>query len=138
MKKLTVAVVLDDNEGMLLFGKRQSKDRVLISDFVAGAGESPIYAAAFSKVLFDKYGEVTLCENPFESAPDGAFCFIENYPLMPYLDMIDTLIIYRWNRLYHSDVKFDLDVKGCGYKKISTAEFAGSSHDKITKEVYKK
>ena len=50
--------------------------------------------------------------------------------------MIDTLIIYRWNRLYHSDVKFDVDVKKSGYKLKSSTEFAGSSHDKITKEIY--
>lgn len=138
MKKLTVAVVLDDNEGMLLFGKRQSKDRVLISEFVESAGSSPIYASVFSKVLFDKYENVTLCENPFTEAPSGAWCFIENYPLSSYLDMIDTIIIYRWNRLYHSDVKLDVDVKKCGYKLKSVTEFAGSSHEKITKEIYQK
>lgn len=136
MKKLTVAVVLDDNEGMLLFGKRQSRDRVLVADFVESAGAAPVYAASFSKVIFENHAEVTLCENPLVEAPDGAWCFIENYLLTPYLDMIDTLIIYRWNRLYHSDVKFDVDVKKSGYKLKSSTEFAGSSHDKITKEIY--
>lgn len=138
MKKITVAVVLDDNEGMLLFGKRQSRDRVMIAEFVESAGSSPIYVSDFSKILFESYDSVTMCKNPLEEAPDGAVCFIENYSLSPYLDIIDTLIIYRWNRLYHSDVKFDVNVKNAGYKLVSTAEYVGSSHDKITKEIYKK
>ncbi len=136
MKKITVAVVLDDNEGMLLFGKRQSRDRVLVADFVDSAGNAPIYASEFSKVLFESYDNVKLCKNPFEEAPDGAVCFIENFLLTPYLDMIDTLVIYRWNRPYHSDVKFDVDVRKTGYKLKSVSEFQGSSHDKITKEIY--
>lgn len=136
MKKITVAVVLDDNCGMLLFGKRQSRDRVLIADFIQSAGDAPIYVSEFSKVLFESYDNVNLCKNPLEEAPDGAVCFVENFLLTPYLNIIDTLVIYRWNRLYHSDMKFDVDVKKSGYNLVSVSEFQGSSHDKITKEIY--
>ena len=138
MRKITVAVVLDDEEGMLFYGKRLSKDRVLTEDFVRSAGNLPVCAATFSKILFASYPEVQLCDDPFEQAPDGAYCFIENYHLAPHLDMIDTLIIYRWNRFYNSDFKLDIDVKKCGYKLVSATDFAGSSHDKITKEIYVK
>ena len=138
MKKITVAVVLDENEGMLLFGKRQSRDRVLIGEFVDFAKDAPIYVSEFSKKLFESYENVTFCHNPLIEAPDGAFCFIENFLLSNYLDIIDTLIIYRWNRLYHSDVTFDVDVTKAGYKLESVIEYQGSSHDRITKEIYRK
>lgn len=136
MKKITVAVVVDDLCGMLLFGKRQSKDRVLIAEFMEYAADRPVFVGNFSKKLFESYEGVTMCENPLEDAPDGAICFIENFPLTPYLSLVNELIIYRWNRLYHSDVKLDVDPKAAGYKLSSVSEFAGSSHDRITKEIY--
>ena len=49
MKNLTVALVLDEREGMMIFGKRQSRDRVLIADFVSSMGDTPIYISPFSK-----------------------------------------------------------------------------------------
>ncbi|MBQ9069966.1 MAG: ribonuclease Z [Clostridia bacterium] len=138
MKKITVAVVLDDNEGMLLFGKRQSKDRVMIAEFVSSVGEENIYVSPFSKRIFENYVSVTYADNPIEACVDGGACFIENMPLSPYVDSIETLIIYRWNRLYHSDVKFDLNPEKSGFKLESVSEFQGSSHDRITKEIYRK
>lgn len=136
MKKLTVAVAVDDEGGMLFYGKRLSKDSVLTAEFIESAAEAPVYASDFSRILFAKYPKVKLCENPFEDAEDRAYCFIENYHLAPYLDMIDTIIIYRWNRFYNSDFKLDIDPQKCGYICSKITEFSGSSHDKITKEVY--
>lgn len=138
MKQITVAVVLDDNEGMLLFGKRQSKDRVMIAEFVSSVGAENICVSPFSKRLFEAYEGVRYSDSPIEDCNDGGACFIENEPLEPHADCIGTLIIYRWNRLYHSDVKFDINPKEKGFKLESVSEFQGSSHDKITKEVYRR
>ena len=138
MKKITVAVVLDDREGMMIFGKRQSRDRVLIADFVTSMGEKPIYISPFSRVIFEPYENVNTVENPFLECEDGGACFIESLALTPYIDMIETLIVYRWNELYPSDVRFDVDIEGAGYKLVSSYDFEGSSHERITKEIYRK
>ena len=110
MKKLTVAVVLDEKEGMMIFGKRQSRDRVLIADFVSSCREKPIFISGFSRVIFEPHGNVNIVDNPFLDSTDGAACFIENYAISHYIDIIDELIVYRWNELYPSDVKFDVDI----------------------------
>ena len=138
MKKLTVAVVLDEREGMMIFGKRQSRDRVLVADFVSSVIDSPIFISPFSKVIFDPHENVNIVENPFLDSSDDGACFIESFALAPYIDMIETLIIYRWNELYPSDVRFDIDIDESEFKLISTSEFKGSSHDRITKEIYKR
>lgn len=138
MKKLTIAVVLDKKEGMMIFGKRQSRDRVMIAEFVDSMGDKPIFISPFSKVIFEPHENVNIVENPFLESIDGGACFIENFALTPYLDMIETLIIYRWNELYPSDVKFDVEVDEAGFDLDSVYEFSGSSHDRITKEIYKK
>ena len=138
MKKLTVAVALDEREGMMIFGKRQSRDRVLVADFVSSASGAPIFISPFSRVIFEPHENVNIVENPFLDSSDGGACFIESFALSPYVSMIETLIIYRWNELYPSDVRFDVDVEAAGFKLVSTSEFKGSSHDRITKEIYKR
>ena len=49
---------------------------------------------------------------------------------------IEKIIVFWWNRHYPSDRKFDLDLSK--WNKVSEEEFAGYSHEKITKEVYEK
>ena len=138
MKDLTVALALDEREGMMIFGKRQSRDRVLIADFVSSVGDAPIFISPFSKIIFQPHESVNIVENPFLDSSDGGACFIENYHLASYIDMIGTLVIYRWNELYPSDVKFDLDVVAAGFKLVESYDFKGSSHDRITKDIYKR
>ena len=43
-------------------------------------------------------------------------------------------MLYRWNRRYPSDLKFDLPLEGFTLRQRQ--EFAGYSHPKITEEVY--
>ena len=138
MKKLTAAVVLDENEGMMIFGKRQSRDRVLVADFVSSVGEKNVYVSPFSRVIFEPHQKVNIVDNPFVDAKDGGACFNECFPLAPYIDMIETLIVYRWNELYPSDVKLDINLEKAGFKLTAVSEFEGSSHERITKEVYVK
>ena len=59
---------------------------------------------------------------------------MENTAVGPYNKWIESVILYKWNRRYPSDTKFDLDLNG--WTLISTTDFPGSSHEKITEEVY--
>ena len=55
--------------------------------------------------------------------------------LRPYKDKINSVIVYKWNRQYPSDMKLDIEPSE-GRVLVSSVEFAGYSHEKITKEVY--
>ena len=74
--------------------------------------------------------------HPASAATPGDYCFVENTPLPQNLDEVEELILYRWNRLYPSDVYFTLDTSA--FTLQETTEFVGSSHEKITKEILKK
>ena len=63
---------------------------------------------------------------------DSDIYFIEKNILL--LSSAEKLIVYRWNRIYPSDVKAELS----GWQKVSEDDFIGSSHDKITEEIYEK
>lgn len=72
-----------------------------------------------------------------EKAANGEYCFVENACLTSYENEIEKIILFKWNRRYPADKFFDIDLSK-GWKLISVNEFAGSSHEKITMEVYEK
>ncbi len=138
MKKITVAVCVDNEGGMLFFGKRQSRDRVLITELIEWSAGRKIYISPFSKVLFPDEGTAIIADDPIAECPEGGICFIENIDILPVIDSVGELVIYRWNRLYPSDKKLDIDPVSHGFILKEKTDFVGSSHEKITKEVYRK
>ena len=131
MKSITVALCVDDRGGMTVFGKRQSRDRVLISE-LCDSTDGIIYISAFSELLFAPHvGKFKVCDDPLAECPDGGVCFIEDRALMPYLSEIGELILYKWNELYPADHRIDRPLDG--FTVVARSEFKGSSHDKITK-----
>ena len=133
---MKVIVCIDDNQGMLFNKRRQSRDRKVIEDIATMT--SAVWMNSFSMKLFEENSnlpDVIVDENFLENAGDGEYCFVENCQLAPYLNKIEELIIYHWNRKYPADFKLDLPYKT--WKKISKTEFAGFSHEKITKEIYR-
>ena len=128
---MTVFVCVDDENGMLFNRRRQSRDRVLIEDVLRTAGGAPLWVSPYSAPLF---AEADPAVHTAEQPPEEA-CFVEVPPLAPWLARIQTLIVYRWNRLYPADRRLDID-PAQGFSLRETSEFAGSSHEKITKEVW--
>ena len=136
---MTVFVCIDDRGGMLFNKRRQSRDSKVIEDVARTVGEGLLYISDFSEVLFaESDASVISVPDPLDSAGDGSFVFVENLHLGEYVDKIDRLIIYKWNRKYPCDFELDLTPTEAGFKKKSTREFKGTSHDKITREDYVK
>jgi len=134
---MRVIVCLDDKGGMMFNNRRQSRDRVLIEDVIKDVGEEKIYISPYSEALFEETdARVKVKKNPLKAAKRDSVCFIEDMQLSEFKEEIDTVVIYRWNRHYPCDLYFDLDMNE--YKLEESLEFAGSSHEKITKEVYKR
>ena len=129
---ITVAVCLDDEGGMLFFGRRQSRDRNLISELCESV-DGDIYISRFSEIIFKGHEEkIKIVDNPLEECPDGGVAFVENLRLSPYSERISRILLYKWNTLYPSDFKIDIDLVGL-YGTLSREDFVGSSHDQITK-----
>ena len=136
---MTVFVCIDDRGGMLFNKRRQSRDSRVIEDVIRTAEDGVLYISDFSEILFEESdASVISVPEPLESAGKESFVFIENRHLGEHLDRIDRLIIYKWNRKYPSDFSLDVDPTAAGFKKKSTREFVGTSHEKITREDYVK
>lgn len=131
-------VVVDDKNGMLFNHRRQSQDRKLREYILEMCGDEKIRMNQYSAKQFQEQdrSRITIEEDFLEHAEDG-YCFVEDNAFAPYADKIHTLIICKWNRIYPSDFKLDIDIsKGWIWK--DTTEIVGNSHDKIRIEEWEK
>ncbi len=134
---MIVIVPLDDKGGMLFHHRRQSQDRLLRADLLDLVGDTPLWMNAYSKKQFQEDAPSIRTDEAFlDKAGTGEFCFCEDVRLLPYQHKIEKIILYKWNRVYPADLHLDLSLEG--WVCAETKEFAGSSHDKITREVYVK
>lgn len=136
---MTVIVCLSDGGGMLFGGRRNSRDKAVIADISKMCDGGALFVGGISEPLFaESDASVISVTDPLSSAGDGDFVFIEDRSLSPYKDKISELIIYRWNRKYPFDFSLDLTPKELGMKLSESLDFKGNSHEKITRETWRK
>ena len=132
-----IVVCLDTMGGILFNNRRQSRDSVIVNDVVHMAGEK-LYMSAYSKKLFKDVDGITVGEEfPF-TYDEGAYCFAECEIPEEAVDKAEGFVIYHWNKLYPQDVSFDISLVKNNFKLESSEDLVGTSHDKITKEIWKK
>ena len=129
-------VCVDDNNGMMFNHRRQSQDRVLREHVLREADGEGVWMNAYSAKQFAdaEPSRLKVCENFLEQAGNGEFCFVEDQDLRPYMDRTREIILYKWNRVYPADFRFEVDLSS--WKLEESEEFAGFSHEKITRERY--
>ena len=134
---MKLIVCLSDDGGMMFNRRRQSRDRVLIADMIRQTQGASLWVSPYSAPLFgENCPTLQVAPSPVDAAKKDDYCFAEDTPLPQSLDGVDELIIYRWNRLYPSDTYFTCDTSP--FFLLESTDFAGSSHDKITKEIWRK
>ena len=135
---MKIAFCTDDDNGMLFNGRRLSRDRAVTDDLINSlSGSQKLWIHPFSLKLFQGREEMVIIDEELLShAGKNDLCFIENIDITPYEALIDELIIYRWNRRYPSDMKLTLNPED--FEATAVKEIKGSSHEKITKEVFRR
>ena len=141
---MKVYIVVDDENGMLFNNRRQSQDRILRENMLKDCDNSKLWVAEYSKKFFvDENGNVTppnvVVDNNFlANAGEDDSCYVENQDITPWIERIDTIVLYKWNKRYPADTYFNTSLLDNNWKKFSLNHFKGSSHDKIFKEVWKR
>ena len=118
---------------MMFGGKRQSRDKAVCEKAIALAGDGKLYVSSFSEKLFAPYEGVTVSDDILKAAEEGELCFLEN--MLPPEGTAE-LTVFRWNRRYPGDMHFEPTENG--FTLISSEDFEGNSHEKITMETYRK
>lgn len=127
---MTLYICLDDRNGLQFNKRRQSRDGAVLEDIRTHL-TGPLLIDPFSeKLIRDTQISYVL---PPETADDF---FAENIPSEEVIKNTDRIIFYRWNRHYPSDIQWNPDLKAMGFVLRETSEFPGTSHEKITREVY--
>ena len=122
---------------MLFNHRRLSRDRRVCEKILDYSNEKELWMNAYSRKLFTDLTDINSIQVDEEFLDKSqSICFVENQDITPYLPKIDTLVLFQWNRDYPADFFFTVDLSQ--WNLISTADFEGTSHEKITMEVYKK
>lgn len=138
---MIIIAAVDERNGILFNGRRQSQDRILRDHILDMTKKTILWMNNYSYKQFasaEEKDRIRTDEDFMNKAGDGEFCFIENISVLPYENKIEKIILFKWNRVYPGDFYFDIDLSSEKWKVTETEEFAGSSHKKITKEVYEK
>ena len=129
---MTIYICLDDRNGLQFNKRRQSRDSAVLED---------IRSQLSGNLLIEPFSEKLIREAliPYVLPPENAAdYFAEDIPSQEVLDNTKKLVIYRWNRHYPSDIRWEPDLNALGFVLKETIEFPGSSHEKITREVYER
>lgn len=127
---------VDKHMGIMFNGRRQSQDSALRERIVQISSKSKLWMNRYSENQFKENdaSHINVSDYFLNEAVKGEYCFVENRKVKDYEPSVEIIILYKWNKSYPSDMFFDIDLSG--WKCIRTTDFAGSSHEIITEEIY--
>lgn len=133
---MVIIACIDDNNGIGFNKRRLSTDSTVSKDIANIVGDKILYVKSeYSKKLLSDYVKniKILDEN---SELEDNYVFIDNNLMSFNEEVIKGIVTFGWNRKYPSDTKFIIDTNI--WKAFSIVEYAGNSHDLITKTLYMK
>lgn len=130
---MIIAACVDEAMGLKFNGRRQSRDRIVMQELCAMAGDRLRVAPASAKLLEE--GSAYVGDDYLTGAKSGDWCFVEDTAYLNQAAEIEQIVLFQWNRSYPADLYFQFPGEWTG---AVSREFSGSSHEKITVEVYKK
>ena len=134
---MILIVCLDDQNGMMFNRRRQSMDSCVRERICAISSRSILWMNEYSAGQFSQVQpNFRIAEDFLDQAGEGAYCFVENVDVASVSDRVEGIVIFWWNRRYPADMRFPVSSFCDRWRLVDTAEFSGSSHEKITQEVY--
>lgn len=134
---MIVIACVDDRMGMLFNRRRQSQDAALRQRLLERAAGRPVWMSEYSARQFADCpaNNIRVSDRCADRAGTGELWFVEDGRELIGARGAEELVLYRWNRCYPGDVTFPWPLTG--WTLTETADFPGTSHEKITEEVYR-
>ena len=133
---MKIAICVDKSNGILFGGKRLSQDSILRNKLIELAGNGKLCMNEYSAKQFESHDMLQVREDFLLSAGQNDICFVENVEIP--MDKVSEVYLFNWNRDYPADTYFEFEPKESNFKRIKKEDFVGSSHKKITLEVYRR
>ena len=135
---MRIIICLDDRDGFLFNNRRQSMDRMVHRDMVEYVSQNRLWMSNYSYKNFTVASENCHANDAYaDLMQSNDYCFAEDRFILDNLQRADEIIIYRWDRTYPSDVKFSAEILE-NWNLVEKFDFSGYSHEKITREVYRR
>lgn len=123
---------IDDRGGLSFCGRRLSRDREAVAHMLRMTAGSHLWIHPDSGDLFPAEGVVADPDYLTRAGPED-YCFVEKGPFPQVWKDLKSVTLYHWNRAYPSTEHFPRKLLE-NRKPVSTEEFPGYSHEKITME----
>lgn len=140
MYGMNIIICVDKNNGTFFNGRRQSLDREVAKKIASMTDKKAVWMKPYSVELFDRVEKLHMYKHVDERYLDRAagseYCFVEGDPLKRYLEKINTITLFRWDRIYPADQYLDISLSD--FELVIEMGFHGYSHEQITMEMYKK
>lgn len=130
---MKVIVCVGDNNGVMFNHRRQSQDKILRERILEMTAGKILWMNSYSAKMFGACPGIAVAEDFLDKAAEVDYCFVEDAFMAGHEQSITEFILFKWNRVYPADQYFKIP---SNFKLTDTQDFAGSSHEKITKEVY--
>ena len=137
---MIIIAPVDNKNGLMFNHRRQSQDKILREKILEITAKSKLWVNHYTEKQFADMGrcpQLNIDDNLLNEAAPGEYCFIENNHLQKSEPWIEKIILFKWNRNYPGDFFFDIDVTSNHWILQESKDFPGSSHEKITMEVYR-
>ncbi len=131
---MTLTACVDNKLGLQFNGRRQSQDRTLRERLLSMV-DTRLLMGPYSGKMFAFNEKIVVSADYLAAAGADDWVFAEDTAYLSYARKIDRIILFRWNRDYPGDVCFAFPGQ---WQLTCREEFPGSSHEKITMEIYQK
>jgi len=137
---MILIVCVDDDNGMMFNRRRQSQDRVLRERVLGMTAGSRLWMNHYTEKQFatENAPQINVDDGFLNEAAPGDYCFVEGDDVADYEKWMEKIILYKWNRRYPGDTHFSIPLQAHGWRLTRSTDFVGSSHEKITEEVYER
>ena len=138
---MTLIVCVDPRGGISFNGRRQTRDRAIMADILAGR-EINIFPGSEKYVRSVAEGIVGITEiNVLEDGalPNDGIVFVERGATEFFercLDLADEVIVYQWENTYLYTQQFPDVGKRPDFIVSSVSVLQGSTHPNVTKTTY--
>lgn len=130
-----IVLCLDMRNGRLFNNRRQSSDRCMREDLMTIVGDGTLWMDSYTAKQFTRLPNIRVSDTCQEEMGEQDICFAERGDLLPLLCKASRLTVYRWDKVYPADSFLDAEALNA-FSVTEKSEFAGYSHDHITREVY--
>lgn len=132
---MILIAAVDDRMGMSFNHRRVSQDKIVTEKILDITQGKTLWVNSYSSKLFGiEHQQINVDDDFLREAAEGEYCFAETEDPAVAEAWTEQILLFKWNRKYPADVHFSIDLNN--WDLVSSEDFPGTSHDKITMEVY--